>query len=196
MIILGITGGSGCGKTTVCEILSRNGVDVVDCDIVSRKIVEPKTPALSEIKSYFGDEYIRKDGTLDRKKLAALVFNSPEKLEKLNEITHKYVEEYIDLYIAASNSEIIGLDAAALIESGIYKKCKHVMCVLADKEIRKERIMRRDSLSEIDATARICAQKTDEFYIEKSDYIVYNNGNIEEVNEDILKILNDIRSEI
>ena len=69
MIIIGITGGSGCGKTTVSNILSNNGVDVVDCDLVARKIVEPNKPALNEINSYFGSEYIKEDGTLDRKKL-------------------------------------------------------------------------------------------------------------------------------
>lgn len=196
MIILGITGGSGCGKTTVSNILSNNGVDIIDCDLVAKKIVEPNKPALNEIKEYFGSEYIRDDKTLDRKKLASLVFKNPEKLLKLNEITHKYVEEYIDLYIATSKSEIIGLDAAALIESEIYKKCDYLICVLADKNIREERIMKRDMLSKEEATSRINAQKNDTFYIEKSDYIVYNNDNIDSVNNKVREILDEIRSKI
>lgn len=196
MIIIGITGGSGCGKTTVSNILSNNGVDVVDCDLVARKIVEPNEPALNEIKTYFGSEYIKKDGTLDRKKLASLVFSDSEKLLKLNEITHKYVEEYIDLYIKNSKSKIVGLDAAALIESGIYKKCDYLICVLADKKIRTQRIIKRDMLSEEEATSRINAQKNDTFYIEKSDYIVYNNDNIDSVNNKVIEILDEIRSKI
>ncbi len=194
MIILGITGGSGSGKTTVSQMLSKNGVDMIDCDLVARKIVEPGEMALTEIKDFFGSEYIKPDGSLDRKKLAALVFSSSEKLEKLNEITHKYVEKYINLYIANSKSDIIGIDAAALIESGIYKKCDFLLSVLADKNVRIERIMKRDSLFKADALMRINAQKCDEFYIEKSDYIVYNNGNIDEINNRILEILNEIRS--
>lgn len=196
MIIIGITGGSGCGKTTVSNILSNNGVDVVDCDLVARKIVEPNEPALNEINSYFGSEYIKEDGTLDRKKLASLVFSDSEKLLKLNEITHKYVEEYIDLYIKNSNSEIVGLDAAALIESGIYKKCDYLISVLADKKTRTERIIKRDMLSKEEATSRINAQKNDTFYIEKSDYIVYNNDNIDSVNNKVIEILDEIRSKI
>lgn len=194
MIILGITGGSGCGKTTVSKILSENGVDVIDCDLVTRKIVEPNEPALREIEDTFGNEYLNSDKTLNRKKLAGLVFNSPESLLKLNKIMHKYVEEYINLYIQNSTYDIVGIDAAALIESGINKKCDYLLCVLANKDLRLQRIINRDNLSQDEALSRINAQKNDEFYIEKSDYIVYNNGNIDEINEQIIKILNEIRS--
>ena len=196
MIILGITGGSGCGKTTVSRILSENEVDVIDCDLVTRKIVEPNEPALREIEDTFGNEYLNSDKTLNRKKLAGLVFNSPENLLKLNRIMHKYVEEYINLYIQNSTADIVGIDAAALIESGINKKCDYLLCVLANKDLRLQRIITRDNLSQDEALSRINAQKNDEFYIEKSDYIVYNNGNIDEINEQIIKILNEIRSKI
>ena len=196
MIILGITGGSGCGKTTVSKILSENGVDVIDCDLVTRKIVEPNEPALREIEDTFGNEYLNSDKTLNRKKLAGLVFNSPENLLKLNRIMHKYVEEYINLYIQNSTADIVGIDAAALIESGINKKCDYLLCVLANKDLRLQRIITRDNLSQDEALSRINAQKNDEFYIEKSDYIVYNNGNIDEINEQIIKILNEIRIKI
>lgn len=196
MIILGITGGSGCGKTTVSKILSKNGVDVIDCDLVTRKIVEPNEPALREIEDTFGTEYLNSDKTLNRKKLAGLVFNSPKNLLKLNKIMHKYVEEYINLYILNSTADIVGIDAAALIESGIHKKCDCLLCVLANKDLRLQRIITRDNLSQDEALSRINAQKNDEFYIEKSDYIVYNNGNIDEINEQIIKILNEIRSKI
>ena len=193
MIILGITGGSGCGKTTISEIFSRNGVDIIDCDKVARKIVEPDQPALAEIDAVFGNGYIKPDGTLDRKKMANLVFNSPENLLKLNEITHKYVAQYIDLYIKNSNSDIVAIDAAALIESGIYKKCDYVLSVLAEKSVRLERIMNRDNLSLDEATSRINAQKSDNFYVEKSDYIIYNNDDLDKTNEQITKILNEIK---
>ncbi len=194
MIILGITGGSGTGKTTVSNLLSSYGVDIIDCDLVARKIVEPDMPALNEISDYFGKEYINKDNTLNRKKLANLVFNSPDMLLKLNEITHKYVIEYIDLYIKNSTSQIVGIDAAALIESGIYKKCDFVLSVLADKDTRAERIINRDNISHSEALKRINAQKNDEYYIEKSHYIVYNNTTIDDINNKIIEIIEDIRS--
>ena len=194
MIIIGITGGSGCGKTTVSGFLTKNGVDVIDCDLVARKIVEPDMPALDEIKDYFGAMYINEDGTLNRKKLASVVFNSPEKLLKLNEITHKYVKKYIDSYIEKSRADFIGIDAAALIESGIYKQCDYLISVLSDKKLRKERIMLRDNLSENEALERINSQKNDEFYIEKSDFLVYNNGNKQEISTRVMEILDEIRS--
>lgn len=193
MIILGITGGSGCGKTTVSKILLKKGVDIIDCDKVAKKIVEPGEAALSEIEAVFGNEYIKLDGTLDRKKMADLVFNSPKSLLKLNEITHKYVAQYIDLYIKNSNSDILAIDAAALIESGIYKKCDYLLSVIADKNIRLERIMSRDNLSFDEANSRIDAQKSDEFYVEKSDYVMYNNGDLDKIDEQITKILNEIK---
>ena len=196
MIIIGITGGSGCGKTTVSQLLSKNGVDVIDCDLVARKIVEPGEPALDEIKNYFGTEYINNDGTLNRKKLASVVFNSSQKLLKLNEITHKYVKEYIDSYIENSIADFIGIDAAALIESGIYEQCDYLISVLADKKLRKERIMLRDNLLENEASERINSQKNDEFYIEKSDFLVYNNGNKQEINTRVMEILDEIRSRL
>ena len=119
MIILGITGGSGCGKTTVSDYFRNNGIDVIDTDKVARLIVEPGQPALSEIKSIFGDEYISADGTLNRKKLGNYVFSHPDKISILNKITHKYISRYVDSYINSYNGEIIGIDGAALIESGI-----------------------------------------------------------------------------
>ena len=194
MIILGITGGSGTGKTTVSNLLSDYGVDIIDCDLVAKKIVEPDMPALNEIINCFGKEYIKNDNTLNIKKLANLVFNSPDMLLKLNEITHKYIIEYIDLYIKNSTSEIVGIDAAALIESGIYKKCDFVISVLADKDIRARRIINRDNISHIEASERINAQKSNEYYIEKSHYVVYNNTDMNDINNQIIKIIEDIRS--
>lgn len=194
MIILGITGGSGTGKTTVSKIFTENGIDVIDTDKVARIIVEPKKPALLEIEQSFGKEYIAPDGTLIRKKLAGAVFSDEKKLELLNSITHKYITEYVNSYISNYTGEIIGIDGAALIESGIYKQCDYLLSVLADKEIRIKRIVTRDSLSYDEAKTRIEAQKCDNFYIEKSDYIVYNNGKEESLRLEVKKIIDDLRS--
>lgn len=193
MIKLGITGGSGSGKTTVSDIFRKEGIDVIDTDIVARIIVEPGKPALDEIKEYFGQEYITPAGTLDRKKMAALVFSNPDKRLRLNEITHKYISQYVDEYIHNYTGDIIGIDGAVLIESGIGEGCDYILSVIADKEERIKRIIMRDSISEETAKKRIEAQKNDDFYIENSDYIVYNNSKDELINQ-VCKIIKDIRS--
>ena len=194
MIILGITGGSGVGKTTVSNIFRNNGIDVIDTDIVAREIVKPSMPALSEIRDYFGVEFINPDGTLNRKKLAGVVFNDPEKLKILNKITHKYISEYVTSYIKEYKKDIIGIDGAALIESGINNMCDYVISVLADKKIRIERIKIRDNLSELEAKNRISSQKSDDFYIENSDFLVYNNGkDINDLEHEIKNIILNLR---
>ncbi len=195
MIILGITGPTGSGKTTVCQILKKEEIDVIDCDIVARKIVEPGEPALKEIKKEFGQAVINSDDTLNRKALASIVFSDAKKLEILNKITHKYISEHINSYIKTYSGDILGIDGAVLIDSGIDDKCDYILSVLASKKIREKRIIKRDCLSKDEAKKRIDAQKNDSFYIENSDYIVYNNGNDNEnIYDEIKTIIKDIRS--
>jgi len=196
MIRLGITGGSGCGKTTVSDIIRNNGIDVIDADIAARLIVEPGKPALNEIKKYFGQEYITENGMLDRKKMGALVFSVPEKRLLLNKITHKYISEYIEEYINNYSGDIIGIDGAVLIESGIGVRCDYILSVLAKKEERIKRITARDGISCEEAKKRIESQNNDEFYIENSDYVVYNNSDRGKLVNQIKKIIDDIRSMI
>ena len=195
MIVVGITGGSGCGKSTVSEIFKNEGAQILDGDIISRKITEPGSDALKEIAQKFGDEFLSKTGELERRKLGACVFADPKKLNLLNEITHKYIAKYIDNYIEHSTAPICVIDAAALIESGIYKKCDYLICVIADKKTRIKRIMQRDGIDKEDAIKRISAQKNDDFYIEKSDYVLYNNDEqISGLRSEVNKIIDSIRS--
>lgn len=195
MIIIGITGGSGCGKTTVSDIVRSKGIEVIDTDMVARKIVEPGKPALDEIRRSFGEEYINENGGLDRKKTAGLVFSDPNKLKELNRITHKYITRYVNEYIDNYRGNIIGIDGAVLIESGIGKMCDFIISVLADKSQRLKRIMLRDKITEEDARKRINSQKNNEFYIENSDYIVYNNSDEDTLSKEVSEILSQIGKE-
>ena len=195
MIIIGITGGSGCGKTTVSDIVRSKGIEVIDTDKVARKIVEPGKPALDEIRRSFGEEYINENGGLDRKKTAGLVFSDPNKLKELNRITHKYITQYVNEYIDNYRGNIIGIDGAVLIESGIGKMCDFIISVLADQSQRLKRIMLRDNITEEDARKRINSQKNNEFYIENSDYIVYNNSDEDILSKEVSEILSQIGKE-
>lgn len=171
--IIGITGGSGCGKSHICALLAARGMTVVDCDAVARVLMEPGHACLSETAEAFGED-ILENGVLNRKKLAKLVFSDKEKLAELNRITHKYILEDIYNRIEQAESEIVLVDGAVLIESGIV--CDKLIGVLADRTVRKKRITERDGLSEEEAERRINAQQPDSFYLENCDLVIYNSG--------------------
>ena len=186
--IVGITGGSGCGKSHLSGLLRSRGIPVIDCDLVSREIMVKGEPCYLEVLAEFGDVILQPDGEINRKNLGEIVFSDPEKLEKLNKITHKHILADIYNKIEKEDSNIIGLDGAVLIESGI--ECDFLVGVLADKELRIQRIMARDSLSKESAKRRIEAQKQDSFYIENCDFVVYNNGNEYDI-DDLIKRIAD-----
>ena len=174
MKIIGITGGSGAGKTTVSGHFKKYGAEIADADILAREVVGSGMPALEEIQKEWPD--VVSDGVLNRKALAKIVFNSEDDLHKLNAITHKYVIDAINKRIIESKKEIFVIDAIALFESGLANICDVTICVIADKATRIKRIMERDGLTRQEAEERINAQKSDDFYKSNSDYVVYNNG--------------------
>lgn len=177
MKIIGVTGGTGGGKTTITKIMESYGACVVDADVVARKVVEPKGPALLEIAAEWD---VVSGGVLDRKSLAKIVFSNKEELHKLNTIVHKYVIEEIKKAIVQCEAEFFVIDAIALIESGLSSMCDVTVAVIADKDVRLERIMARDNLTEKEALMRINAQKSDSFYIENCDFVIYNNNGVDE----------------
>ncbi len=174
-MIIGITGGSGTGKTKASEFFSEKGYLVIDCDKLSRKVCDKGTPCLAELKGFFGEGIIAPDGTLMRRELGKIVFNDRSSLEKLNEITHKYITQELEGIIRANEGRDILIDAPLLFEAGLERICDNTLCVLADRDVRIRRIMERDSISHDDAKDRISSQKDDEYYISRCDYSVYNN---------------------
>lgn len=182
MKIIGITGGSGAGKTTVTKHFEKYGAEVVDADVLAREIVNTGMPALDEIKKEWPGVVV--DGILNRRDLAKIVFNDDMELHKLNTITHKYIIDEINKRIRCSKKEIFVIDAIALFESGLAKLCDATICVIAEKNTRIKRIMERDGLTLKEAEERINAQKSDDFYKENADYVIYNNddgSNLEEI---------------
>lgn len=170
--IVGITGGSGAGKSYISQELRKMGFAVIDADEVAHECVN-KSACKEELCAFFGTD-ILSGGSIDRKKLGKLVFSNPEKLSKLNEITHKYILSDIADKIAEEKGDTVFVDGALLIESGM--ECDMMVGVLADKKERISRIMRRDGITEEAAMERICAQKPDSFYKQKCDVILTNNG--------------------
>jgi len=189
MLIIGLTGPSGGGKTTVANLMAYEGIYVVDADIVARAVVEPGKPALAEIVEAYGADILRADGTLNRKKLAGIVFNDPQKLTLLNSITHKYISEQVKRDIAEMGEDISVIDAAALAESKLSDICDYVIAVVADEDVQIQRIMERDELTEQEAKARIGAQRRREQYIADADFVIDNSGDeaVEILLDDILR---------
>ena len=184
--LVGITGGSGCGKSHLSGRLRERGIPVIDCDLVSREIMGKDTPCAKEVCEFFGDE-ILENGEINRRKLGGIVFSDSEKLKKLNEITHKYILADIYNKMEKEENPIVCVDGATLIESGI--ECDLMVGIIADREVRKKRIMERDNLEGEYAVLRIDAQKSDDFYRENCDFVIDNSlGNID-IDEFIKKII-------
>lgn len=173
MKIIGVTGGSGAGKTTITKIMENFGAEVVDADVVAREVVMEGQPALKEIENQW--ENVVDGGKLNRKALAKIVFNDESQLHKLNSITHKYIIDLIKKKIKKSCASVFVIDAIALFESGLSDLCDVTVCVIADKDTRINRIMARDNLTKLEAEERINAQKDDGFYIKNADHTIYND---------------------
>ncbi len=188
MKIIGVTGGTGGGKTTVTNILKSFGACVVDADVTARQVVASGCPALSEIAKEWD---VVEEGILNRKALAEIVFNDEAELHKLNSIVHKYVIDEIKSQLVNCMDEIFVIDAIALFESGLSDMCDITVAVIADRNVRCKRIMSRDNLTEQEAWLRINAQKSDEFYINNADVVIRNNGDIsyEEIKETVKREL-------
>ena len=175
-LIFGLMGGSGCGKTSVGEMFIGLGAEIIDCDLISRSIMKKESPCLAEVCNTFGNNIIDKNGELKRRVLGDIVFSDKKKLAVLNKITHKYIYNEVVSRIEKSVCDFIGMDGAVLIGSGVDTLCECMISVVSDKEIRLNRIITRDNITEKQALERINSQKSNNFYIENSDYVIYNNS--------------------
>ncbi|MBR5683721.1 MAG: dephospho-CoA kinase [Ruminococcus sp.] len=185
VMVVGLTGQTGAGKSTVSKIFAANGFAVIDADRVARKIVEKGTKCLDEISDLFGQEVINEDGTLNRKGLAGIVFSDKSKLEALNTITYPYITGEILRQIrvhSLKGEKLILLDAPTLFESRADDFCEIIISVLADADIREKRIISRDGLTAEQARRRMNSQLDEEFFRSHSDYIIRNNGGMDTVN--------------
>ena len=195
IFLIGLTGGSGSGKTLISNVFEERGIPSIDADKLARRIVEPGQPCLKELIKYFGEQIVDEKGALRRRKLAEIAFSDPEKLSNLNKITHFYVgelmREHVNDYKNKGYKHIL-FDAPVLIEGGFHKKCDAVVCVLADKNTRIKRIMNRDLITLEEAQRRIGVQQSDEFYISHSDYVIHNDSNENEARAQTNKVIDEI----
>ena len=172
-IVIGLTGPTGSGKSIASRLADDFGFQVIDCDKTAREATEKGTDGLKALVLAFGKEILLPDGTLNRKALAALAFKDKQSTELLNKTILPYIAEIV-IKQAARRDTL--LDAPTLFESGINEICNKTFAVLADRDIRLKRIIARDNLTLKEAETRINAGKDEEFYRERADYVLYNNG--------------------
>lgn len=189
-VIIGLTGPTGSGKSSVKSVAEKLGIKVVDCDILARKAVERGSNGLKAVTEVFGKEILNPDGTLNRKALAQIAFSRKENTELLNKTIFPYILMLAQKEIE-ENKDVI-FDAPTLFESGLDEICNATIAVLASREVRLSRIVNRDNLTKDEALLRMSAGKDDGFYKERADYMVFNNGKINEFNTEILQILKQI----
>lgn len=180
MNVIGLTGGIACGKSTVAGMLVEKGALLVDADVLSREAVEPGGRAREEIIRWLGDSIIDKEGNLDRKKIASIVFSDEKSLAKLNSIIHPRV---LELFFQKSSElgkknpgRLLIWDIPLLFETGYEKRVDYIVVVASREEIQIRRLSERNGLPREEALKRIRSQMELKKKMEKADFVIYNNG--------------------
>ena len=178
MKIIGITGNSGSGKSTISKILQGkcNGI-IIDADEIAKNMACSDSKYLQEIANVFGTDVIS-NNKLDRKKMADIIFNDKKQKEKMNRITFEYVVDEIKnkIDLAKEQYDCIILDVPLLFESKLNEVCDYTVGVIANKEDKISRICNRDGISKERAIQRLNSEQNDEFYINNCDYVIKNSN--------------------
>jgi len=175
MMVVGLTGGIGSGKTTVLKMFEVKGIVTYNADVEARNLINTSPEIRRELIAVFGDEaYIKKD--LNRPFIAKIVFSDKDKLAALNSITHPRLHHHFKSFLAAQSGKYIVYEAAILLESEGYKLCDYIITVTANTEDKIKRIQDRDSMTVPEITARMNSQITDKERIARSDFVIINNS--------------------
>lgn len=178
-LIVGLTGGIASGKSTVSAMFTSLNIPVVDADQISREVVEPGEDAYEEIRRVFGEEVLREDRTLNRKKLGSIIFADKEKREKLNEIVHPAVRKEMlrqREYYANIGEKCIVLDIPLLFEGNLTGIVDKTLVVAVDEEVQLDRLMKRDQFPKENAKQRIQSQLPIREKVKLADAVIDNNG--------------------
>ena len=197
MLRVGLTGGISSGKSTVADLLEQLGCRVLRLDALARELMAPGQPACREIVDTFGSEVVAGDGTIDRKRLAGIVFADRTKLEHLNAIVHPRVIERTEALLAdlaqREPDAIVIVEAALLVESGYYHRLDKLIVTWCTREQQVERLMARTGLSLWEAEQRLAAQLPQEEKRRRADYEIDCSGTLEQTREQVMQVVEELR---
>ncbi|MDI6689673.1 MAG: dephospho-CoA kinase [Actinomycetota bacterium] len=198
MKVIGVTGGIATGKSTVAKLLASRGAKVIDADQISREVMAPKSEVWEKIVTYFGEEILLQDGSIDRKKLAKIVFSDPQELEVLNRLTHpsiiKVIEDRLEELKRTRWDQVIVFDCPLLIETQLLPLVDEVVVVTTKEETQIKRLEEK-GLSAEEARARMRAQIPQEERVKFADYIVENDGTLDELREKVDELWEAIKAD-
>lgn len=195
---IGLTGGIATGKSTVSRLLEARGVRIVDADVIARDVMNPGQPLLAAVAARFGSEFLLPDGGLDRRRMAAHIFERPEERQALNAIVHPAIRaeirRQVDAYEAADPEAIVAADIPLLYESGLEELYEKIVVVYVPRPVQLTRLMRRDGLSPEQAEGRLNAQLDIEDKKRRADYVIDNAGTPEDTERQVERLLESLRA--
>ncbi|MDI6823833.1 MAG: dephospho-CoA kinase [Bacillota bacterium] len=197
MRVIGLTGGIACGKSTVAGILRELSARVVDADEVARELLAPGSPVLARVAERFGRKVLREDGSLDRQRLAEIVFRDRQALADLNAITHPPIVARIRQRIQEARREgvrVLVIDAPLLLEAGMQGMVDEVWVVTCTRDQQIERLCRRTGLSPSEAEARTRAQMPLEEKLGRADRVIPNEGSLAQLRAEVERHWQDLAS--
>lgn len=182
---IGLTGGIGSGKSTVAGMFSELGVPVLDLDRVGRKLTHSDTKCLQQLVAVFGEDILQPDGSLDRRALARRCFADAGETEKLNAVMHPLIRQEEDRWVNAQQTDYVIIEASVLIESGGAERMDAVIVVLADEELRLQRVLTRGDRSAEEFRAIVARQCGDGERRQVADYVIENSGGLIQLREGV-----------
>ncbi|MBK4146856.1 dephospho-CoA kinase [Corynebacterium macginleyi] len=197
MVLIGLTGGIGSGKSTVARMCAQRGWRVVDADRIARDIVAPGQPALAELAQEFGQDILQEDGSLNRKELAHRAFVDTERTQLLNSITHPRIQEETQRQFVAAREEAVDFtvyDMPLLVDNGLEGDMDFVIVVDVNPEERVRRLVEFRGLDEVDARKRINAQISDDERLAAATHVIDNNGTLKQLAERAAAVCDDIEA--
>jgi dephospho-CoA kinase len=197
MLIIGLTGGVASGKTAVSQILREEGAYIIDADQIARELVQPNTPAWNELKRVFGNEILKKDGAIHRKRLAAKIYADPEQRDLLDRILHPRIKAEMGRRMKEIGQKdpdaIVVIDAALLIELGDHREMDKVIVVTSTETQQIQRLRDRNGMTPEEARRILSSQMPLEEKMKVADFIVRNEGSFEETKRRVTEVFQELK---